>query len=464
MLLGLTTDDWPDRFPEFAAAAGKMPAFIQVFWSLDSNKTAYDYSLFFDLYDSLGVTPFVELTTDNLPALIAGERDAAIQELITAFSDWSAAGSGRYMLVAPLPEANLDEHPWAGDPAAYQLGYDAIRDAFLDAGLDGDVVRWVFSMNGLSTDGLSYAQFYPGDDKVDVLGFSKLNRGGPSYRDYEETFGQHIDEMQAEIGYEKPIIVTQTASVDDAYVDRATWLIDMFSGLKSEPQVIGAAYFSKDRDFDFRILVDSTLDQAFKDGYQTWSEPSAVSWMFDGLMDAWVVERASTVVFDDIAGNPFADDIVWLAEQGVTLGCGPFEYCPQELVSRAQMATFLVRALGLPSSDADWFVDDDGTTHEASIDSVADAGISLGCGGNNYCPADWVSRAQMASFLSRAYNLTPSNVDVFTDDNGTTHEGNINALASSGITQGCGGSSYCPSSFVNRGQMAAFLHRADALP
>ena len=66
----------------------------------------------------------------------------------------------------------------------------------------------------------------------------------------------------------------------------------------------------------------------------------------------------------------------------------------------------------------------------------------------------------MAAFLDRAFGLPVTETDSFTDDDGTTFEGNINRLAASGITKGCGPTTYCPTAEVTRGQMAAFLHRA----
>ena len=70
------------------------------------------------------------------------------------------------------------------------------------------------------------------------------------------------------------------------------------------------------------------------------------------------------------------------------------------------MASFLARALGLPDSVTDWFVDDDDNIHEGNINKVADDGITLGCDSDgNYCPGDNVGRDQMASFLGRALDL-----------------------------------------------------------
>ena len=112
--------------------------------------------------------------------------------------------------------------------------------------------------------------------------------------------------------------------------------------------------------------------------------------------------------FDDISGDPWwAAHTERLAEVGVTAGCatGPLRYCPQQAVTRAQMATFLTRAFDLPSGSAAGFVDVAAThTHAASIDALAAAGVTTGCatGPLRYCPQKPVTRAQMATFLARA--------------------------------------------------------------
>ena len=179
-------------------------------------------------------------------------------------------------------------------------------------------------------------------------------------------------------------------------------------------------------------------------------------------------------VMTDIAGNTFVADIVWLANEGITKGCNPpanDEYCPNDRVTRGQMAAFLVRFLGLTDgAGADLFTDDDGSLFETNIDKLATAGITRGCNpptNDNFCPNDFVTRGQMAAFIVRALSLTDgAGDDLFTDDDGTVFENNIDILATAGITRGCNPPTndlFCPNDFVTRGQMAAFLHRADAL-
>jgi parallel beta-helix repeat protein len=112
-------------------------------------------------------------------------------------------------------------------------------------------------------------------------------------------------------------------------------------------------------------------------------------------------------VFIDVAASPFASDIAWLAETGITRGCNPpvnDRFCPDQSVTRGEMAAFLVRALDLPASDAA-FVDDDGSVFEADIARLAGAGITRGCDppvNDRFCPGDPVTRGQMAAFLRRA--------------------------------------------------------------
>lgn len=164
--------------------------------------------------------------------------------------------------------------------------------------------------------------------------------------------------------------------------------------------------------------------------------------------------------FTDIDGNQFINEINWLATAGITNGCGDERFCPADPVLRDQMASFISRALGLPASPTNWFSDDEGNPHESNINRIATAGVTLGCGASAYCPAGTVSREQMASFLARALGLPAATADYFTDDELSPHEADINRLAQSGITLGCGSGVYCPTSSITRDQMAAFLYRA----
>ena len=175
-----------------------------------------------------------------------------------------------------------------------------------------------------------------------------------------------------------------------------------------------------------------------------------------------LAQNFSALPFRDIDDSPFWQEIVWLYEAGITGGCGQGRFCPTASVKRGEMASFLVRALHLPPATKDYFTDDDTSIHEDSINRLAEARITGGCGQGRFCPGGTVTRGQMASFLSRALGLPPATTDHFTDDEGSIHEPMINRLADAGITGGCATGRYCPAAPVSREQMAAFLQRAFA--
>ena len=132
------------------------------------------------------------------------------------------------------------------------------------------------------------------------------------------------------------------------------------------------------------------------------------------------------------SGSRFSDvdaDTWWapfverLAVLGVTAGCAtdPDRYCPDDSVTRAQMATFLTRAFDLESAPSFGFVDTEGNTHAVRIDALAAAGVTVGCATDpdRYCPDDSVTRAQMATFLTRALGISPLSVSIDSDTSRT---------------------------------------------
>ena len=132
-------------------------------------------------------------------------------------------------------------------------------------------------------------------------------------------------------------------------------------------------------------------------------------------------------------------------------------------MTRGQFASLLVRAFpGLVTDDAkDRFGDDDGSVHEAAINALAAAGVISGCGPGSFCPAEELTRAQMATMLARALpGPGPDGEDYFSDDDGSVHEAAINALAAAGVISGCGPGSFCPADPIRRDHAAALLARA----
>ena len=166
--------------------------------------------------------------------------------------------------------------------------------------------------------------------------------------------------------------------------------------------------------------------------------------------------------------NQFYGFIENLFHNGVTAGCAGGNYCPTNSVTRAQMAVFLMKSnLGAaevpPPATGTVFADVPASNPFAPwIEQLAGFRITGGCGGGNYCPNNPVTRAQMAVFLLKSEHgsayMPLSCTGIFGDVACPSLFADwIEQLAAEGITGGCGGGNYCPNNPNTRGQMAVFL-------
>ncbi|HSK22728.1 MAG TPA: S8 family serine peptidase [Egicoccus sp.] len=164
-------------------------------------------------------------------------------------------------------------------------------------------------------------------------------------------------------------------------------------------------------------------------------------------------------------------NIACIAYWGVAEGVGGGRFAPGRDVTRGQMASFLARILAIaddPAADAeapDAFGDDDGSTHEAAINRLAAAGIAAGGSDGRFRPGDPVTRAQMASFLVRTIehltDLDPKAAprDWFDDVDGV-HAQAILAARELGLTLGTTEPRlFEPTLRTRRDHMASFVSR-----
>lgn len=179
-------------------------------------------------------------------------------------------------------------------------------------------------------------------------------------------------------------------------------------------------------------------------------------------------------------GGTFADDdldvhegnIEAIASIGITRGCNPpanDRFCPEDPVRRDHMAAFLDRALRLPDTALDFFVDDEGSIFEDAINRLAASGITRGCNppeNDRFCPDQAVRRDAMAAMLVRGFafpGIRDGDEDGFVDTVDSIFADDIATLSSAGITKGCNppeNDRFCPDQVVTRAQMATFLARA----
>ncbi len=181
----------------------------------------------------------------------------------------------------------------------------------------------------------------------------------------------------------------------------------------------------------------------------------------------WTVHVGGSFA-DVPGSDPFYAKIETLFHAGVTAGCAAGAYCPQSSITRAQMAVFLLKGkLGFvyapPPGTGTRFADvPPGSFALDWIEDLADSAITAGCDPILYCPDRVVTRAQMAVFLLKARHgsayAPPPAVGLFSDvPVDSPFAPWIEELAVEGITAGCGGGNYCPDSPNTRAQMAAFL-------
>ncbi len=185
----------------------------------------------------------------------------------------------------------------------------------------------------------------------------------------------------------------------------------------------------------------------------TWAKVS-----FKGTGSKVKVVSTGSKCLNDHDSTPYAADIDWAAEQRIAGNCDADMFCTYDPISRAQLASYLARAMHLPATDTDYFSDDDANAREADINRVAAAGLFLGCGAGKFCPSGKVSRGAMATILVRALAAPPTDTDHFTDDETDSHEAAINAAAEAGIMAGCTATTFCPTRAVTRGAAMGLLH------
>ncbi len=174
--------------------------------------------------------------------------------------------------------------------------------------------------------------------------------------------------------------------------------------------------------------------------------------------------------------NPFHPFVVKLFLDSIAAGCSGTLYCPTSSVTRGQMAVFLLKSKGgaaytPPACIAALFTDVPCSNGFAAwINEMSVRDITAGCGFGAFCPNDPVTRAQMAVFLLRTsdgatYTPPPCTTAPFSDvPCSSAYSPWIQELVARGITSGCGSGDYCPNSPVTRQQMAALLVITFSLP
>jgi hypothetical protein len=338
-----------------------------------------------------------------------GDADADIATWSMRVRAWLDRGEGRSVLIAPMQEMNGNWVPYGMDPGNYRIAFRRFVDVARANGLDHRV-RWVFAPNGWSVPPHTMADYYPGDDIVDIVGVSSYNFG--ALVDLWTPVAWAVTAPLAEIrtfAPDKPYILAQVGS-STAGGDRDEWLREMFRVTIRDPNVVGLVYFNFDKETDWKVWRDHLPAVGWVDGNTMrgvrhvwpltgWFEPGPLAFKpYEGRF-----------ADDDLL--PMRDDIDWLAGLGVVSGCSEDEFCPDRILSRAQLAALLTRALGLAPISLEAFPDDNGNPHAQAIDTVVAAGLMSGCDPKHFCPDSPATRDVLRIALSRVG--TPQDEPVF---------------------------------------------------
>ena len=175
-------------------------------------------------------------------------------------------------------------------------------------------------------------------------------------------------------------------------------------------------------------------------------------------------EEAETSPFADVATDAYYYEAVkWAAEQGITGGIGNNLFGPNYPCTRAQIVTFLWRAAGSPEpKDMSSFVDvSTGSYYAKAVAWAVENGITTGTGNGKFSPDATCTRAQAVTFLARALNAKATSAAEFSDVPTDSYFAEAVAwAASNGVTAGIGGGLFGPNNDCTRAQIVTFLFRA----
>jgi hypothetical protein len=288
-----------------------------------------------------------------------------------------------------------------------------------------------------------------------------------------------------ELGSEEPpidvmrgdyVVVTQGATVKthvvtDLKVDFIDHLSDTASGTANPFAPIRA--FIRDAG-DMPTAIADVLGHWMLDYSGVFDiEPGTEIWFMESDVDGdRTVMYAVTPQFPDVPlGHWAAGHIEAIFDAGITTGYADGTYQPEGLVSRAEMAVFLVRALDgpdvIPPIPAEDPFPDVPAAHWASawVARLVELGITSGYVDGTYRPEGQVNRSEMVVFLVRGIDgsgLVPPKpaTDPFPDVP-VSHwaSGWIDRLVELGVTAGYADGTYQPARLVNRAEMATFLDR-----
>ena len=178
----------------------------------------------------------------------------------------------------------------------------------------------------------------------------------------------------------------------------------------------------------------------------------------------FAAEKTAADYFADVPANSYyADAVLWAAKNGITGGIGNGLFGPNQPCTRAQIVTFLWRAAGSPepkamSSFADVSMD---AYYAKAVAWAVENGITTGTGDGKFSPDATCPRAQSVTFLFRAIGKLVDSKAEFSDVLADSYYANaVDWAVENGVTNGIGDGLFGPDNSCTRAQIVTFLYRA----
>ena len=201
----------------------------------------------------------------TLREIIDGEWDPYIDEWAA-----SAAAHGQPIVLRLAAEMNGNWYSWSEGTNGNETGefvemWQHVHDRFSVAGADN--VVWLWSVNRSNNLNTDIADYWPGAAYADWVGMSGYWRGydGAVEPTFDAIFGQTMSELRAITN--KPILLAEIGAGTTVDTDRVSWMNTVFTGLDSNPDVIGFVYFNDSKSGgDWRVQFSQSLVDAFAAG------------------------------------------------------------------------------------------------------------------------------------------------------------------------------------------------------
>lgn len=196
------------------------------------------------------------------------------------------------------------------------------------------------------------------------------------------------------------------------------------------------------------------------DGKYTFTMPASAVEVEASFQE--IVVEPDNPFIDVYESDYYYEAVLWAVENGVTVGTSATTFSPDVTVSRAQMVTFLWRAYGSPEvTGENPFTDV--SESEYYYDAVlwaVENGVTVGTTSTTFSPEAPVTRAQAVTFQWRAAGSPAASGDSFNDvADDVWYSDAVTWAVANEITNGTGGNNFSPEVAVSRAQAVTFLYR-----